>query len=348
MVDGKKLIAKRKAMGDGRFVFNMIDVIQGKALLAPLAGITNLPFRLIAREFGCRFCFTEMISANGLIRESSKTIEYLKTCPEDQPLGAQIFGADPALMAEAAKFVAGHHSDLIDINMGCPVRKVVKTGAGAMLMKDPLLAGKIIAAVVNAVDIPVTVKIRSGWSPESINAVEMGRIAEDAGAAAIIVHGRTADQGFSGHADWGVIAQVKRAVKIPVIGNGDIREPADALSMRSETGCDAVMVGRAALGNPWLFRGIDQLFNGVSGRYHPSLHERQTLIEKHWEMETQIYGRRIAGRTFRKHLLWYTKGLTGSGRFREKVGRMTDSREILSELDRYFEALAKSQTELMT
>ncbi|PKN20303.1 MAG: tRNA dihydrouridine synthase DusB [Deltaproteobacteria bacterium HGW-Deltaproteobacteria-6] len=327
---------------------SVIHLLKNKAILAPLAGITNLPFRLVARSFGCGLCLTEMISANGLIRESAKTIEYLKTSPQDQPLGVQIFGADPALMAEAAKVVAGHHPDLIDINMGCPVRKVVKTGAGAMLMKDPALAGKIIAAVAGASDIPVTVKIRSGWSPGSINAVEMSRIAADAGAAAIIVHGRTADQGFSGHADWEVIRQVKNTVKIPVIGNGDIREPADALRMCRETGCDAVMVGRAALGNPWIFKGIDQLLNGVSGDYHPSLPERQALIKKHWEMETQIYGRRIAGRTFRKHLLWYTKGLTGSGRFREKVGKMTDSSEILSELDRYFEVLAESQTELMT
>jgi tRNA-dihydrouridine synthase B len=329
-------------------VSSVISDLQNKVMLAPLAGITNLPFRLIARQFGCQFCVTEMISANGLIRESAKTIEYLTTCPEDQPLGVQIFGADPAIMTEAAKFVAGYHPDFIDINMGCPVRKVVKTGAGAMLMKDPLLAGKIITAVVKAIHVPVTVKIRSGWRPSAINAVEMAKVAEDAGAAAIIVHGRTADQGFSGHADWGVIARVKCAVKIPVIGNGDIWKPEDALRMCSETGCDAVMVGRAALGNPWIFRGIDQLFTGVSGDYHPSLRERQTLIKKHWEMETQIYGQRIAGRTFRKHLLWYTKGLTGSGRFREKVGRMTDSSEILSELDWYFDALAQSQTEITT
>lgn len=327
---------------------NVIQLLKNKAILAPLAGITNLPFRLIAREFGCEFCFTEMISANGLIRESAKTIEYLKTCSEDQPLGVQIFGGDPGIMTEAAKFVDGHHPGLIDINMGCPVRKVVKTGSGAMLMRDPLLAGKIIAAVVKVVNVPVTVKIRTGWSPSSINAVEMGRIAEDAGAAAIIVHGRTADQGFSGHADWGVIAQVKRAVKIPVIGNGDIWQPADALRMRSETGCDAVMVGRAALGNPWIFQGINQLFAGISGDYRPSARERQALIKKHWEMETQIYDQRIANRTFRKHLLWYTKGLNGSGRFREKVGKMTDRNAILSELDRYFEVLAGSQTEITT
>ncbi|MDP2853721.1 MAG: tRNA dihydrouridine synthase DusB [Smithellaceae bacterium] len=327
---------------------DVIHFLQDKALLAPLAGITNLPFRLIARELGCELCFTEMISANGLIRESVKTNEYLRTCPEDQPLGVQLFGADPHIMAQAAAIVAGCHPDFIDINMGCPVRKVVKTGSGAMLMKDPILAGRIIAAVVKSVNVPVTVKIRSGWSRSSINAGEMARIAEDAGAAAIIVHGRTADQGFSGHADWGVIAQVKSAVKIPVIGNGDIWQPEDAFKMRTQTGCDAVMVGRGALGNPWIFRGINQLSSGFPANCHPSLPERHTIIKKHWEMETHYCGRRIANRSFRKHLLWYTKGLAGSGRFREIVGKMTDSDAMLSELDRYFQSLAESQTKIMT
>lgn len=326
----------------------VVHFFQGKVILAPLAGITNLAFRLIVREFGCELCFTEMISANGLIRESAKTIEYLKTTPEDKPLGVQIFGSDPVVMAEAAKFVAGHQPDLIDINMGCPVRKVVKTGSGAMLMKDPLLAGRIVAAVVKAVRVPVTVKIRSGWARSSINAVEMARVAEDAGAAAIIVHGRTADQGYSGHADWLVIAEVKNAVKIPVIGNGDIWQPQDALRMRAETGCDAVMVGRGSLGNPWIFQGIRQIFSEQQGHSRPSLALRQNIIKKHWEMEKQIYGRHIANRAFRKHLLWYTKGLPGSGRFRETVGKMTDPDAWLTELDRYFQSLTASQAEIMT
>lgn len=327
---------------------DVIHLLQGKALLAPLAGITNLPFRLIAREFGCDLCFTEMISANGLIRDSARTNEYLKTCLEDQPLGVQLFGADPAVMAEAAVSVAGHHPDLIDINMGCPVRKVVKTGSGAMLMKAPILAGRIIAAVVKAVSVPVTVKIRAGWSRSTVNAVEMAGVAEGSGAAAIIVHGRTADQGFSGHADWGVIAQVKSAVKIPVIGNGDIWQPQDAQRMRTETGCDAVMVGRGVLGNPWIFQGINQLLTGISEDYHPSIRKRQEIIKQHWDMEQKIYGHIIAGKTFRKHLLWYTKGLAGSGRFRETVGKMTDSNAMLAELDRYFDELSALQTEIMT
>ncbi len=323
-------------------------LFQNKTVLAPLAGITNLPFRLIARRFGCDMCFTEMISANGLIRESARTIEYLKTCPEDQPLGVQLFGADPGILAQAAVIVSDHHPAVIDINMGCPVKKVIKAGAGAVLMRDPVLAGRIIKTVVNAVSVPVTVKIRSGWSQRSINAIEISKIAEDSGASAMIVHGRTADQGFSGHADWGVIAEVKNAVKIPVIGNGDIRLPEDASKMRSETGCDAVMIGRGALGNPWIFQGICQLSVESVEDYRPSLVQRMGIIKKHWEMEEYYFGKRIANKSFRKHLLWYTRGLTGSGRFRETVGKMTDSNAMLEELDRYFRVLEETQTKIMT
>lgn len=318
----------------------MIHLLKGKVLLAPLAGITNLPFRLIARDFGCRVCLTEMVSANGLIRESAKTIEYLQSCPEDKPLGVQLFGADPSLMAHAAGVVFSHHPEFIDINMGCPVRKVVKTGSGAMLLKNPVLAGRIIEAVVKAVCVPVTVKIRAGWSNNTINATQMAAIAEDSGASAVIVHGRTAVQGFSGHADWSVIAQVKKAVKIPVIGNGDIWQASDALKMLDQTGCDAVMVGRGALGNPWIFRQINQLLSGETDVHRPSPAERQKIIEKHWDLEKSFLGSRLANRSFRKHLLWYTRGLSGSSRFRETIGKMTDNDLILSELNKYFQFLA--------
>ena len=263
---------------------DLLSSLRGKALLAPLAGITNLPFRLIARSQGCECCFTEMISATGLIRDSERTLDYMKSCPEDKPLGFQIFGADPSIMAEAAKFIAGQGPDLIDINMGCPVRKVIKSGAGAKLMKDPVLAGKIIESVVKAVDVPVTVKIRAGWSRNSINAMEMAEIAERSGASAVIVHGRTADQGFSGHADWQIIAAVKNAVKIPVIGNGDIWQAADALNMIKETGCDAVLIGRGALGNPWIFGEIRELSGGAKTTLGPTVAKRYEIIKKHWEL----------------------------------------------------------------
>ena len=320
-------------------MFKDISWLQNKALLAPLAGISNLPFRLIARSFGCSLAFTEMISANGLIRKSEKTLDYLKTSAEDQPLGVQIFGAQPDIMAEAARIVAGHGATLIDINMGCPVKKVIKAGAGAILMNDPDRVASIITAVKKAVTVDVSVKIRSGWNRSSINAAQIARIAEDCGAAAIIIHARTYDQGFGGVADWGVIAGVKKAVGIPVIGNGDIWYPKDAVKMRKETSCDAVMVGRGSLGDPWIFKGIQQLFSGAGEDYLPALSQRYETIKTHWEMETQFCGKNIADRSFRKHLLWYTKGLPGSSRFRQVVSGMQDRQAMMDELDRFFQSL---------
>jgi tRNA-dihydrouridine synthase B len=321
----------------------MMDIIKtaakNGALLAPLAGISNLPFRLIARSQGCALAYTEMISANGLIRKTAKTYDYLKTCAEDRPLGAQIFGADPEIMAQAARIVAQCGVDLIDINMGCPVRKVIKAGAGAVLMKDPDLVARIVESVKKAVKIPVTVKIRSGWTHASINALEIARIVEDSGVDAITIHARTADQGYSGHADWKIIAAVKKTVKIPVIGNGDIRQPQDAVRMLEETACDAVMVGRGAMGNPWIFKGIVQALVGREVNYLPSLSQRLEMIENHWKMEAQFLGVKLAGKSFRKHILWYTKGLDNSHQFREIAGKLKDEENILDELNKYFRSL---------
>jgi nifR3 family TIM-barrel protein len=322
-------------------MFNSFNQLQGIALLAPLAGISNLPFRLIARSFGCAGAYTEMISANGLVRGTGKTFEYLKTCAEDKPLGMQIFGADPEIMAEAARIVAGRGADLIDINMGCPVKKVIRSGAGAVLMKDPNLIGRIVAAVRKAVAIPVSVKIRSGWSRQSINAVEIARIAEDSGANAITVHARTADQGYSGEADWRIIAAVKKSVRIPVVGNGDIRQAQDALAMMQQSSCDAVMIGRGSLGNPWLFTGINQLISGQNENYRPELIQRYEIIKKHWSMEVEMAGLRAADRNFRKHLIWYTKGLEESSRFRQLVGTLSGRESMLGELDKYFQCLSE-------
>jgi tRNA-dihydrouridine synthase B len=323
----------------------MMDIIKkaakNGALLAPLAGISNLPFRLIARSQGCSLAYTEMISSNGLVRKTAKTYEYLKTCAEDRPLGAQIFGADPRIMGEAARIVVDYGVDLIDVNMGCPVKKVIKTGAGAVLMKNPDLVARIVEAVKKAVKIPVTVKIRSGWTPSSINAVEIAKIAEDCGADAITVHARTADQGYSGHANWKIIAAVKKEVKIPVIGNGDIRLPQDAVKMLAQTSCDAVMVGRGALGNPWIFKGIAQAFGDRTIDYLPSVAQRQEMIESHWKMEAEFLSAKLAGKSFRKHILWYTKGLDNSHHFRELAGKLKDEESMLHELNEYFNWLDK-------
>jgi nifR3 family TIM-barrel protein len=330
---------------------NVIDILKtvGKngAFLAPLAGITNLPFRLIARSLGCGLAYTEMISANGLVRKTDRTYEYLKTCADDHPLGAQVFGADPEIVAEASRIIADRGVDLIDINMGCPVKKVIKTGSGAILMKDPDRVARIIDSVKKAVSIPVTVKIRSGWTHGSINAVEIACIAEDSGADAITIHARTADQGYSGVADWKVIAEVKKTVKIPVIGNGDIWRPRDAVKMLRETSCDAVMVGRGSLGNPWIFKGIIQACSGQTENYLPSLDQRQKMIKNHWEMEIQFLGDRLADKRFRKHLLWYTKGLEGASRFRQLAGKLKDAEAILNELNEYFRSVGELQTKIM-
>jgi nifR3 family TIM-barrel protein len=329
----------------------MINIIktagQNGAFLAPLAGISNLPFRLIARSLGCALAYTEMISANGLIRKTAKTFEYLKTCADDHLLGAQVFGADPEIVAQASRIIADNGADLIDINMGCPVKKVIKTGSGAILMKDPDLVARIVTSVKKAVQIPVTVKIRSGWRGGSINAVEIARIAEDSGADAITIHGRTADQGYSGKADWKIIAEVKKAVKIPVIGNGDIWHPQDAVKILRETSCDAVMVGRGSLGNPWIFKGIFQACSGQKENYLPSLDQRQKMIKNHWEMETQFLGDKLADKRFRKHLLWYTKGLEGASRFRQSAGKLKDGASILNELNEYFRLLREQQVKIM-
>lgn len=225
-------------------------------ILAPLAGYTDLPFRLLCREYGAACCFSEMISCHGLTYRQQKTLDMLATRLEERPVAIQLFGAEPAHMGRAAAMVSEHAIDLIDINMGCPVKKVVKKGAGSALMKQPGLAREIIRQVVANTDRPVTVKIRSGWTHDTINAPEFARMAEEAGAAAITVHGRTWSDGFSGTVDWGVIAQVKEAVRIPVIGNGDLKSYADGERMMAATGCDGVMIGRAALGAPWIFAAV--------------------------------------------------------------------------------------------
>jgi len=326
-------------------VSDIINLVQNKAILAPLAGISNLPFRLIARSFGCALAYTEMISANGLIRKTEKTFEYLKSCADDKPLGMQIFGADPQLLAGAARIVAARGADIVDINMGCPVKKVIKAGAGAVLMKNPELVARIITEVKKAVTIPVTVKIRSGWNRSSVNAVEIARIAEDSGADAITVHGRTADQGYSGQADWEIIARVKENVRIPVVGNGDIWIPQNAVAMMAQTACDAVMVGRGALGNPWIFDGINHLLAGTKeqGDFFPDPAQRYEIIKKHWLMESRLEGPVATVRNFRKHLLWYTKGLSGSSRFRALVGTLTSAESMHDELDKYFRFLASGR-----
>lgn len=317
--------------------------LKNNLFLAPMTGITNLPFRTLVREFGCSLAFTEMISAVGLVRKVEKSYRYLDGSPDDRPLGAQIFGSDADVLAEAAQIITDRGVDLLNINMGCPVRKVVRTGAGAALMKNPAQVTSILRAVRKATHLPLTVKIRSGWYHHDMKAIEIARIAEDCGADAVILHPRSAEQGFSGLADWGIIEMVKKSLHIPVIGNGDIRSAEDALRMMNWTGCDGVMVGRGVLGNPWIFRNITLCLGGQGVFPSPSLLEREMIIKRHLDMEIDYTGENLGVRSFHRHLLWYTKGLRGGAQFRQvanSIQRKTCSdagRElILNEFHRFF------------
>lgn len=309
--------------------------------LAPMAGITDLPFRTIVREFGCGLAFTEMISANGLVRRMGKTCRYLDSSSADRPLGVQLFGSDPETLAEAVRIAVESRADLIDMNMGCPVKKVVRTGSGAALMRDPQRVAAILKAMRRATDLPLTLKIRAGWRRSEVNALAIGRIAEECDVDAVILHPRTVDQGFRGEADWGLIAALKAQLHIPVIGSGDVRRPEDVTRMFRETGCDGIMVGRGVLGNPWLMRSILHHLSGgdVSA---PSLADRMEIIRRHLEMAVEYYGEKVGTRDFRKHLLWYTKGLRGGAQFRQAAGQITDPASAWKALQDFFQNLEET------
>lgn len=297
-------------------------------ILAPLAGITNLPFRLVCRKGGAGMVWAEMISARAYHFRDSRTKDMAVYHQEEHPVAGQLFGRDPLEMAEAARFLEGRGADVIDINMGCPVRKILKSGSGVQLMREPELARRIVDQVVRAVRVPVTVKLRLGWSEEEANCIELGKAFEEEGVSGLILHPRTRLQGFSGKARWEAIRELAEAVEIPVIGSGDVSTGEDAARMLSSTGCAGVMVGRAALGKPWIFDAIHAYITGIPkndvGGFRPE------LVQLHMDLLLQnLPGRRSVGH-LRKHLGWYSRGFPGGAVFRRTVNSMTDPLDIVA------------------
>jgi len=313
------------------------------AALAPMASVADRAYRLIHKEFGAAYVVSEMISAKGLCYNDRKTAELCEIFEQERPAGLQLFGSEPEFMAEAVKICRQFKPDVIDINMGCPVPKVVSTGAGSALMKNMELAMEIVSAAKSQADCPVTVKIRKGWDDKSINAVEFACAMEKAGADAVAVHGRTRNQMYSGNADWSIIKAVKDAVSVPVIGNGDVCCADDCIRMYEETGCDLVMIGRASYGNPFIFREINAALNG-DAYISPTLEERLTVMLKHIRLILEFKGEKIGIQEARKHAAWYIKGLYGSALFRARCYSLSSYSEA-EQLAEEFLKLQEGRTE---
>lgn len=311
--------------------------ISNKLVLAPMAGICNSSFRRIVKEMGCGLIYAEMVSDKAIFYKNDKTIDMLKMTEEERPISQQIFGSDKESFVEAAKYVYEHMKpDIIDINMGCPVPKVaVRAQAGSALLKSPEKVREIVRAVVESVPIPVTVKIRSGWDHNSINAVEIAKICEEAGASAICIHGRTRSQGYSGKADLSIIKAVKEAVSIPVIGNGDIIDCYSAKKMLDETGVDAIMIGRGALGNPWIFKEISEYLRDGTIVDKPSPIDRIDMCLKHIEYLSEIKIEKLVCLEIRNHIAWYLKGLKNSNEIKNKVYLTSSINDIILVLEEY-------------
>lgn len=312
---------------------------KNKIILAPMAGICDLPFRLLCKEQGCDILYTEMISAKGMYYNNKNTGPLLMTKPEEEPIGVQLFGSEPQLMAEQAKRIEDKGFSFVDVNMGCPVPKIVNNGEGSALMKKPELIGEIVNAISNACKLPVTIKIRAGFTRDTINAPEVAKIAEEAGAAAVAVHGRTREQYYQGFADWEVIRRVKEAVSIPVIGNGDLTSGEDVLRMKEQTGCDSFMIGRAAKGNPWVFREIKKYLLDGTVPERPSTEDILEMMLRQTQLMVEYKGEFTGIHEMRKHVAWYTQGLPDSAKLRYQINHVETYEELKSLLVSSFDKM---------
>lgn len=311
--------------------------LKNKVFLSPMAGVTDLPFRLICKEQDCGLLYTEMINAKALCYDDENTKKMLKIEDEEHPVAVQIFGSDPEFMGRAAEILNDYSNEILDINMGCPAPKVIKNGDGSALMKNPKLAEQVLTSVVKNSTKPVTLKIRKGWDDDNINAVEIAKIAESCGISALAIHGRTREQYYSGKADWDIISEIKNAIDIPVIGNGDVFEVKDAINMLDKTNCDAIMIGRGAQGNPWIFKRINHYMETGEILPEPSVEEKLNTAIRHLKLAVQEHGEYVAVREMRKHIAWYLKGLRHSAKVRDEINKIESCEEVIYKLNSYMQ-----------